>query len=591
MRSFAGVVQEKGSEPGVALLQHLGATIRLPASSSPVIARDQSWGVAAVAHLSTNAAALIERDGNASLAGNIRLDDRASLARELGDSPPNANDYELTLRAWRRWGSSFVDHLFGDYSFVIWDGDAHELLCVRDRFGVRPFFYAQTKYGLTFSDSLAAILAHPETEADSLDDGAVADYLLHGVSNDAAATIYKNVRRVPPGHMLVFHPGGDVSVRAYWQPREAGNEPLRDDAAPHLERALEEAISDRVAPSASAVIFMSGGLDSTTLAALAHESIPRLQITAATTVYRTRIPDEEERYAVEAARSIGIPLHCFPLDDYGPLRALDEGLWMPEPGPLLMAPMTRDLYSFAASIAPAALHGHPADALLIAEMIPFLMRLLRRGELVRFASALIRYTAVRRRPPYFLLRHLLRRSSGAPYPTALPDWLNPSFAQRLRGRSLAVEAESEGLRPHTIDALRSAIWSSYFEWAHPLMTGAAIEVHYPFCDQHVTDVLLSVEPIPALIGKHVLREILRGRVSETIRRRRKRNLQGDPWTMDLGDRDISIDAAAPYIDAVRFRAACRDAGSLAGSALRAVALDYWLRNRPSHARSIAARMP
>jgi asparagine synthase (glutamine-hydrolysing) len=260
MRSFAGVVQEIGSEPGVPLLRHLGAAIRLAASSHPVIERDQSWGVTVVAHLRGDES-LVARDGNASLAGEIRLDDRGSLACALGDSAHTTSDYDLTLRAWRRWGSSFVDHLFGDYSFVIWDGNAQELLCVRDRFGVRPFYYARIGRGLTFSDSLAAILAHPETESDALHDGAVADYLLHGVSDDAAATIYKDIRRLPPGHMLVHHPGGEISVRPYWQPHEAVAEPSRGDAGPQLVSALEQAIADRVAGASSAVVFMSGGLD------------------------------------------------------------------------------------------------------------------------------------------------------------------------------------------------------------------------------------------------------------------------------------------------------------------------------------------
>lgn len=590
MRSFAGIVAEEGGSPDASLLRHLGAAIRLPASTSAVLRLDQCCGLAVVAHRGDAGGALIARDGEAWLAGTIRLDDRRSLARDLGDFTPSASDCELVLRAWRRRGSGVVVRLFGDYSFVVWDGTARELLCVRDRFGVRPFYYAQVGRSLAFSDSLAAILAHPGTNVGELDDGAVADYLTHGVSRDSAATIFARVRRLPPGHLILHRPGGEIIVRQYWIPDEPPDEPNvprpRDDLPARLESVLEDAIRDRVT-GANAMVFMSGGLDSTTIAALAHEALPHLPLTAGTSVYRTRIDDVEETYASEAARSIGIPIHFFPLDEYSPLGALETGCWLPEPGPLLMAPMTRAIYAFAATVAPVAFHGHPADALLLGEFAPFLMGMLRRGELLRFAAALISYTRTRRRPPYFVVRHLMGAEVREPQAAALPDWFDRSFVRRLDARPLQSQADSanRGWRPRAIAALRSPIWSSYFEWAHPLMTGAAIELAYPWCDLRVVDLLLAAEPIPALVDKHVLREILRGRISDTVRRRGKTPLRGDPWTVSPApDPLLRIDAATPYIDGSRFAEACRAAGGLADRTLRAVALEYWLRELPGRVR-------
>ncbi|HEX6640635.1 MAG TPA: asparagine synthase-related protein, partial [Thermoanaerobaculia bacterium] len=128
--------------------------------------------------------------------------------------------------------------------------------------------------------------------------------------------------------------------------------------------------------------------------------------------------------------------------------------------------------------------------------------------------------------------------------------------------------------------LQSSSWSSYFEWAHPLLTRAPIELVYPWCDLRVIDAALAMPPFPWLVDKHVLREVLRGRVSEVIRTRPKTFASGsDPWTVPATDALISIDLAAPYVDRKRFADSVRAEGVLRDTTLRAVVLEWWLRER------------
>jgi hypothetical protein len=89
--------------------------------------------------------------------------------------------------------------------------------------------------------------------------------------------------------------------------------------------------------------------------------------------------------------------------------------------------------------------------------------------------------------------------------------------------------------------------------------------------------MLEIEPVPWLIEKHVLRTMLRGRVSETIRRRRKTYLAGDPWRIPLAEAgDVRIEAAAEYVDPAQFANTVKEEGVLADATLRAVAFEYWL---------------
>jgi asparagine synthase (glutamine-hydrolysing) len=435
------------------------------------------------------------------------------------------------------------------------------LIGTRDRFGVRPFYYARISGGVVWSESLEAVLAHPAVDASELDEAAVADYLTHGVCLDAASTVYARIRRLPPAHELRIR-RGELAVERYWSipaPRRSSDAPAR------LEAALRASIRDCLTAS-SAVVFMSGGLDSTTLAALAHDVAPEVKLLAATSVYRTRIPDVEERFAVEAARSLGIDIRVFPLDDYDPLQALDDGVWTADPGALLSAPMSREIHTAVAEYAPIAMHGHPADALLEVALTPYLRGL----DFLERIAALVRYTLVKRRPPYFFFRDLLGWPHRHAVPALLPNWL------RVRPRP----------RRET-SALESAIWTNYFEWAHPSVTGAPIHVVYPWLDVRVVEAALAMPPIPWLVDKHVLRELLRGRISETIRTRQKTFIPGDPWSVALPlARPLEIEAAARYVDPARFAAALRDAPVLSNMALRAVALEYWLRELPSRVRAL-----
>jgi asparagine synthase (glutamine-hydrolysing) len=420
----------------------------------------------------------------------------------------------------------------------------------RDPFGVQPLFYARVAGGVIVSKSLEEILAHPEVPLD-LDDRSIINYVEDGLCADPSATVFAHVKRVPPGHRLHVR-GGEVTVTRYWSLPEP--RPPRRDAPERLEAALRAAIRERLT-APTAVVFMSGGLDSTTLAALAREVAPEVKLLAMTSVYRSRIASVEERYATEAARSIGIDIRCTPLDDYGALQALDEGLWTADPGALLTAAASRDLHAAAAEFAPVAMHGHPADAVLAADLKGYLRSL----PPLQLLAALVRYTAVKRRPPYFFFRPQRKR-----LPALRPLWL------RMQGH------EWQAARP-----LESAEWSNYFEWAHPTVTRAPIELVYPWLDTRVVEAAMELAPVPWLIDKHVVRELLRGRVSEVIRRRPKTFVPADPWQAPLPvARSLEIVAAARWIDPAGFRAALRGARVLSDMTLRAVALEYWVRELP-----------
>jgi asparagine synthase (glutamine-hydrolysing) len=218
------------------------------------------------------------------ITANARIDAREDL---------NLSDAELILSAYKKWGDDCVNHLIGDFAFAIWDESKQRFFCARDHFGVKPFYFTHIDNEFAFSSSLNALRLNPKV-SNTLNEIAVGDYLLFGVNQDLSTTIFKDIQRLPPGHTLTVA-NGSITTRRYWTP-EPSSEVRFPDPESYVERFKElfaRAVSDRLRTDRVA-ISMSGGLDSTSLAAVARDQIDNVH--AFTVVYDSLIPDEERHF-------------------------------------------------------------------------------------------------------------------------------------------------------------------------------------------------------------------------------------------------------------------------------------------------------
>ena len=258
-------------------------------------------------------------DGQVWITADARIDDRENLVKELKSKGQEvvsaAPDAELILHAYHAWGEECVEHLLGDFAFAIWDGRVGRIFCARDHMGVRPFYYFQSGKTFVFSNTLNCVRRHPDV-SDRLSDQAVADFLLFGTNQDNATTIYSDIRRLAPAHSLVISKDRCVSRRYWTMPID---EPVyykrSSDYVDRFIELLTLSIRDRTrAPWIG--VFMSGGLDSSSLAAAACKfSNPRPAVEAFTNVFDHLIPDDERYYAGLVAERLGIPIHYRSIDD------------------------------------------------------------------------------------------------------------------------------------------------------------------------------------------------------------------------------------------------------------------------------------
>lgn len=263
--------------------------------------------------------------GAVTVAADARLIRRPELLRELAPEalspaePPT--DAELILAAYRRWGDDCPDRLLGEFAFVLWDEARRTMLCARDPVGARPL-----RYALTGEPAVVRVASSPwqilasGAVPKTLDGVALADRLA-GEFHDPTRTPFAAVRAVPPGCCVAFGPDGRREWR-YWNPERA-EVPDATDEAGWVERfrdLLVEVVRDHLGDvSGGLALLTSGGLDSSTIAAIARSCELRGEIAGRPIAFvhvfdRLRSCDEW-RWASALVDATGIAVERIPSDE------------------------------------------------------------------------------------------------------------------------------------------------------------------------------------------------------------------------------------------------------------------------------------
>jgi asparagine synthase (glutamine-hydrolysing) len=225
-------------------------------------------------------------DDAAMLTFNGEIYDFAALRDELaamGYAFRSRSDTEVLLHALDAWGDHALDRVHGMFAFGHWSAAGRELTLARDRFGKKPLYYAplgdeRGRGGVAFASELAALLVHPEVRARrEVDPVAVAQYLVHEFVPQPRS-ILAQVRKLGPGERLRWTAGGGVRLDRWWAPRFGVR--LRGDEREltrELSRRVERAVSRRLVADVPVGVFLSGGIDSSFVAACAAATHPRVK--------------------------------------------------------------------------------------------------------------------------------------------------------------------------------------------------------------------------------------------------------------------------------------------------------------------------
>jgi asparagine synthase (glutamine-hydrolysing) len=226
------------------------------------------------------------------------LDNAEEIRLELGEPGPLPEE-ELLAAGYRRWGRELPGRLRGDFVLLVWDGERREGLLARDQLGVRPLFLSGGAGELRFAGEIRHLLALLPRRPGP-DRAGVAHWI--AVSNrPGTGTLYAGVRRLGPGRMLLFDRHG-VREEPYWEPRF--EEPLDlppAQLAARVREGLERAVRRRSAGDAPTGILMSGGLDSSSIAALCAKATQG-KVYACSATFPDH-PDADESELIEQLRA------------------------------------------------------------------------------------------------------------------------------------------------------------------------------------------------------------------------------------------------------------------------------------------------
>ena len=202
------------------------------------------------------------------------LELRAELEEE-GVRFRGASDTEVILEGAARWGlAATVKRLIGMFVFAIWDRQTRTISLVRDRLGIKPLYYLANERLFAFGSELKAFRACPGATR-TLDRDALAAYLRFAYIPQPHS-IYREIRKLPPGHILTLAPGKGPVLEAFWDMRSVAIEgvgkwshaPDEREAVDHLDALLRDAVKRRMIADVPLGAFLSGGIDSSTVVAL-----------------------------------------------------------------------------------------------------------------------------------------------------------------------------------------------------------------------------------------------------------------------------------------------------------------------------------
>ncbi len=199
--------------------------------------------------------------GSLTLTYNGEVYNFRELRENLSGPFVSDTDSEVILHAFREHGRDSVNLLNGMFAYAIWNEDEQRLFAVRDRLGIKPLYYRPLDGGLAFASELSPLL---ELGGAEIDRSALSDFLTYGYV-PAPKTAWRGIYKLDAGHYLQWHDGA-LDIHRYWQVEPSSDIHDLDQAAIELEELLSTVVPEHVLADVPVGVFLSGGLDSTSIA-------------------------------------------------------------------------------------------------------------------------------------------------------------------------------------------------------------------------------------------------------------------------------------------------------------------------------------
>jgi asparagine synthase (glutamine-hydrolysing) len=309
MCGLAGIYARPDHRPATELLLSMAGELRHRGPDGTGLYLDERLGMVAtrlaIVDLDRGDQPLSDERGRHWVMQNGEIYNYVELRAELqalGHVFATGSDTEVVAHAYEQWGNDCLHRFNGDFALAIWDRERRELFLARDRFGVRPLFLSELGGDFCFASEAKALLRHPRAARELDPDGVVETFTLWSTLPERSA--FKNIRELPPAHYLVIGPGGPGRVTRWWDLDYTADPRSEEELLAELDSLLVDATRIRLRADVPVGAYMSGGLDSSALAAIAAR-----ELGADLSAFGIGFADErfdESRYQDEVARHLDV---------------------------------------------------------------------------------------------------------------------------------------------------------------------------------------------------------------------------------------------------------------------------------------------
>lgn len=510
----------------------------------------------------------LDPETGCALVCSARLDNRPELLASLGLSgieAKNLSDADLILSAYRRWGTDCPLHLLGDFAFILWDPRQRQVFAARDALGAEElYYYLDRKYWIAAS-RVSAILAHPAILAE-LNEVKIAEYLALQWGDDVN-TFYKSIFHLPPAHSMLVT-SETSRLWHYWEidPHNQIRYPRPEAYAEHYRELIITALRCRLRSAYPVGVSLSGGLDSSTLACLASQLFPQVDLPQDHMWSLSFVFDElkscDERAYIQpvleqTARWSGLQPVFIPSDDLYPLP-IDPS------SPVNSDYPYQDLYFYLLRAILGTAHtnglrlmisGYYGDDLYSGDAFWF-ADLLREGRLlqatkigmtshrqINFKRDLIDYGLRALSPSW--LKTAYRRLR--PRHLDWESWVHPRLAAQNGLVQLEKDTQSgqKGLLPGQRARYSALFQSGYSESVTVLQdiaNRAGMKYSFPFLDRRLVEFVLALPAEQVGLpgnSRRVLRDATSGILPESVRRRQDKTSLLELCNLGIYERSIN----------------------------------------------------
>lgn len=285
--------------------------------------------------LETGAQPMHSDDGRFTIIYNGEIYNYIELRAELGENQFRTHsDTEVILRAFQRWGAACVNKLRGMFAIAIWDAAEQTLFLARDRFGIKPLYWAETSEGLFFASEIKALL--PFLDKRSVNSAALSDYFTFQFCL-GEKTLMDGVWQMPAAHFALLSPGQQPKPQRYWEVHyDIDHEHTEKWFTERLIELLQDSILVHLRADVEVGSYVSGGVDSSLIAALARDIRSEGRFQAFNGRFVDGTAYDESHFAAALAEENGMKLHIADIGEDDFVDNIAKVIWhldQPTAGP------------------------------------------------------------------------------------------------------------------------------------------------------------------------------------------------------------------------------------------------------------------